>query len=167
MRALATLPSPPRLLHLYICVRECVFRERGVGKNSPGMKPHACAANDEYCGIINKGWSKRGWTAGECEHNERCEIKRGGEHCSRAVSRCDVSDETMDVPKYMEQKLFDRKVMRIQSAEYMTVCSRHSRAPPYCQLLAFQPIFPDKNHKQNQMRGKQIDGNVSICLAHI
>jgi hypothetical protein len=28
-----------------------------------------------------------------------------------AVSRCDMNEETMGVLKYMEQKLFDRKVM--------------------------------------------------------
>lgn len=38
-----------------------------------------------------------------------------------------ILEETMDVLKYMEQKLFDRKVMDTISREYMTVCSRHSR----------------------------------------
>lgn len=38
-------------------------------------------------------------------------LRGGGEHCSGAVSRCDRSEETMGVLKYMEQKLFDRKVM--------------------------------------------------------
>jgi hypothetical protein len=68
-----------------------------------------------------------------------------------AVSRCDVNEETMGVLKYMEQKLFDRKVMdtisRIHDCVQPPLTHRH-----IANYWLFSPFSRDKNHKQNQMR---------------
>jgi hypothetical protein len=111
MRAFATLPLAPRLLQFCTCT---FLGSRGWEKIRPARNRTPCAANDENRGIINKGWSKEGGQPASANTMSDAKLREGVnivQNRRGAVSRCDVSEETMGVLKYMEQKLFDRKVM--------------------------------------------------------